>query len=326
MSLLVGMLFGCPCLGQSISTNEPRFKGGVATHLFRGDRPTNESLDALAAAGVTAIREDATWARVEVSKGAYGIPSQWDDVVREANNRGIDVLLVLVYGNKFYDRGEKPKSAEAINAYARYASFVANHFRGRVKFYEVWNEWDGRVGNTASADPESYMKLATAAYHGLKKEDPKAIVLAGSLTTHGVEKGDLKRLIDLGLLKITDGLPLHVYTYCQPDPGPERWREFVEDVASDLKWRGGTQVPVYITETGWSTFTGKCGVDEVTQATYLAGIYGYAKHMPFVRGVWWYDLQDDGKNPAQMEDNFGILRADLSPKPAFRELKNQLKK
>jgi hypothetical protein len=283
-----------------------------------------ESLDALASAGVTSIREDATWARVELSQGTYAIPPHWDDVVSEANRRGIDVLLVLVYGNKFYDNGDKPKSPGAIEAYAKYAAFVASHFRGKVKFYEVWNEWDGRVGNTTSADPESYMNLAMAAYQALKKADPGTTILAGSLTSHGVERGDLKRLLDLGLLRVTDGIPLHVYTYCQSDPGPQGWREFVRQVASDAKWREGKQVPIYVTETGWSTFAGKCGVDEVAQATNLAAIYGYAKDIPSVRGVWWYDLQDDGQNASQMEDNFGILHKDLSPKPAYQALKKQL--
>jgi hypothetical protein len=33
--------------------------------------------------------------------------------------------------------------------------------------------------------------------------------------------------------------------------------------------------------------------------------------------MWWYDYQDDGWNPEYNENNFGIMRPDLTPKPAY---------
>ncbi|MEW1833306.1 hypothetical protein, partial [Streptomyces sp. NPDC088196] len=39
-----------------------------------------------------------------------------------------------------------------------------------------------------------------------------------------------------------------------------------------------------------------------------------AGSMPFVKGVWWYDLKDDGNDKNNKEHNFGILKNDLTEK------------
>lgn len=38
------------------------------------------------------------------------------------------------------------------------------------------------------------------------------------------------------------------------------------------------------------------------------------------QNVSWYDFRNDGNDPFYNEHNFGVLRSDLSPKPAYRAL------
>lgn len=38
--------------------------------------------------------------------------------------------------------------------------------------------------------------------------------------------------------------------------------------------------------------------------------------LPYVRGVWWYDLIDDGPDAANAEDRFGLFRQTHALKPA----------
>jgi hypothetical protein len=76
-------------------------------------------------------------------------------------------------------------------------------------------------------------------------------------------------------------------------------------------------VPLYITETGWPTQDNKNGVDLYRAANYLAQSYILARSMPFVRGVWWYDFRNDGWVAEEEQHNFGMVWADLTPKPAF---------
>jgi hypothetical protein len=45
-----------------------------------------------------------------------------------------------------------------------------------------------------------------------------------------------------------------------------------------------------------------------------------ARTLPFVRGLWWYDFRDDGTDPTEAEQNFGLVTNDLKPKPALDAL------
>ena len=56
------------------------------------------------------------------------------------------------------------------------------------------------------------------------------------------------------------------------------------------------------------------------QAAYLARSFFLARTLPNVRGYWWYDFRNDGTDKHEREHNFGLLRQDYSPKPAYRVL------
>ncbi len=42
--------------------------------------------------------------------------------------------------------------------------------------------------------------------------------------------------------------------------------------------------------------------------------------IPFVKGIWWYELQDGGTDPNDIQHQFGLIDARLTPKPAYRAL------
>lgn len=86
------------------------------------------------------------------------------------------------------------------------------------------------------------------------------------------------------------------------------------------QYHGGTDIPFYVTEMGWPTHITKGGTDPELSASYLARLYLLARTSPAFKGLWWYDFQDDGWKPEYNEDNFGLVRPDLTPKPAFHVL------
>lgn len=310
----------CAWAVKSPSANHLAFTQGVNVHILRDGSPVSESLRAMHDAEFTGLRVDAPWSKVEVAPDTLTIPQNWDKVVDMARQQGISVLLILDYGNKYYDGGDKPRSPEAIQAFARYAAFVADHFRGRVRVYDVWNEWDGRVGGTTQGTASSYLALVRATYLAIKKADPNALVIIGSFTPYGIEHGFLDYLLEHRGLDFSDGLSIHDYVNCQTNSGVDDWRDFLQKIEVNARWYKGEDVPIYVTETGWPSFEGKCGVSEQTQADYLIGVYSQALRMPYVKGVWWYDLIEDGTNPSDVEHHFGLLHKDLSPKPSYNAL------
>jgi len=69
---------------------------------------------------------------------------------------------------------------------------------------------------------------------------------------------------------------------------------------------------------GWPTHVGKANstLPEIS-ASYLGRLYLLARTLRFMKGVWWYDYQDDGWEAEYNEHNFGIVRPDLTPKPSY---------
>ncbi len=62
-------------------------------------------------------------------------------------------------------------------------------------------------------------------------------------------------------------------------------------------------------------------MDEETQADYLVRTFLLARTSRSIERVFWYDFQNDGEDPGEAEFNFGIVRKDGTPKPAFAALK-----
>src|SRR4029453_10121756 len=104
--------------------------------------------------GATAFRDNYFWSGVEVSsKGQYSPgPSLrlLETFVRDAKARGIEPILILCYGNPFYNNYKFQTSADARAAFVNYAKFVATKFKGVVRNFEVWNEWNIGAMNRSS--------------------------------------------------------------------------------------------------------------------------------------------------------------------------------
>jgi hypothetical protein len=156
-------------------------------------------------------------------------------------------------------------------------------------------------------NPENYAKLLKAAYKSCKAADRDATVLGCS--TAGTDLDFIGRVLDAGGGPFMDAVSFH--PYCQPQP-PER--KLLTDI-SKLKGIAPGK-PLWITEFGYPTHTGPAGVDDETQANYSVRAFLLARSSPAVERVSWYDFQNDGEDPAEAEHNFGLVRKNLTPKPA----------
>lgn len=301
---------------------EDAFIIGVGSHELHLRDSRDRGYELLRQAGVESVRTDAHWAFVERRRDKLAMEQHWYRYLGKNAAQGIDNLLILGYGNSHHGDGEKPRSEPVRAAYNRYVTFVAQQLRGRVRHYEVWNEWDLE----APDDPEltqDYVRLVTDAAGIIRQQDPAAKVLAGAVTTRGIEAGFALRLVEAGVMQSVDGISLHPYVHCHSrgKNTPEAWIEWLSEVSLELSRAAGTPVPLYLTEMAWPAHKGACGVDENLQAAYLARSYFLAKTLPSVRGYWWYDFRNDGTDSREREHNFGLLRQDYSPKPAYRVLK-----
>jgi hypothetical protein len=273
-----------------------------------------QAADAMRWLGVGSMRLDAPWQSIEIAPGRYAIPAWLEDAVDRANDDGVEPLLILVYGHSAYG-GDKPRSAVSIAAFKRYAVYVAKHFEGRVRYFDLWNEWDGRTGRTSLGTADDYVALAREVYPALKAANPSALVLSGGISRYGLDHGFVERFIALGGLQFVDALSLHPYNALRGG-SPEDAIEELDRIHTLVP-----AVPIYVTEMGYPSFAGKGGVDARTAADYLTRFVLLASERPYIAGVWWYCLRDQGTDPNDKEHHFGTFDFAWQPKPAAHALR-----
>ncbi|MDQ3758106.1 MAG: cellulase family glycosylhydrolase, partial [Actinomycetota bacterium] len=295
-------------------------------------------LDKLAAANVKWVRIDVGWRSLEES--GRGVISQWyldrfSRTVDAARARGINVLATLwatpTWANGGQDRTVPPTD---VNDYASIAQRVAAHMRGRVAAWEVWNE-PNLTGFWAGKDPVKYAALVRAAYPAFKAGDPGAAVVAGAVSQN--DTAWLTRMYDAGVSGSFDVLSTHPYQGPidappeLPDDGNHWIMDHIGAVRQLMVARGDAAKPIWATEFGWSSHpnTGTeaawdRGVSEQTQADYLVrSLSWFAARHPYVTQVFWYTERNRSSGDIH-EDSFGLLRQDLTEKPAFTALKGVL--
>jgi hypothetical protein len=281
--------------------------------------------------GVHTLRFDAPWNQVEVVRGQYSVPSWVESTVNSAVTNGMEPLVILAYGNPLYG-GDKPRTDAERDAFSRYAAFVVAHFKGRVRYFELWNEWETHTGGTTPGSASDYVSLAKVAYPAIKSANSTAVVVAAGtadLKLAEVDSGYLAAFFKAGGMNYADGVGLHPYNEPKEDPRPEHSIQIV-DAVHDLGIRTSLKpVPIYVTEMGYATYGGDRGVTDTAQAAYLARFLLLAASRDYIRGVWWYNLKDVGTQASIEEQHFGIFSPGLEKKVGafmFESVTNMLGK
>ena len=281
-------------------------------------------MDFAVKAGFGMIRDEMTWSNVERQKGVLAVPNYatYIDLAREKN---LEPLLILNYSNRFYDDNGFPASDEAIAGFANYSRFVAEQFKGRIKYYEVWNEWFIACGMRHAEDsgqntPENYLKLLQATYEAVKSVDPDAYIIGGGGDHPVHHRRQMEGLLKLGALKYCDAFSIHPYR--QPrTPEESGLVEEVLGFAELMKQNGMKEPKIWITEIGWPTPAKHPARDaELFQAAMVVRSAVPLLALDEVEKYIWYDLKNDGTDRIDQEHNFGLIchdRLDLQVKPAF---------
>lgn len=284
---------------------------GICTH-YRIATPTYypyESMPPLAQLGVKYFRDEMGWGGLEKEKGVFVFPEKYDTYIEKTAALGLEPLLILNYGNKLYDDGNFPVSDEALAGFGRYCSEVVKRYKGKIKFFEVWNEWSGGCGmkgpdgkNRPGNTPENYVKLLAVAEKAIRAANPQAYII-GIGGEHS--KGDEKHIDDMfaaGALKYCDAVSVHPYRYPRSPEDTDLVGE-VMNIKNMVTRHGGKQ-NIWITEIGWPTHQ----IAEQVEGRMAVRTHVLMLSTGVVEKLFWYSYIDDGLNRGYNEDNFGITR------------------
>lgn len=318
---------------------------GIGIHANKYNMSAESILSLIETSGFDSFRQDLTWDDIENIKNHYSIPNKLkvnDELIRDAGKHNILPLVILDYGNSNYNNGGYPTRDQDIKAFADYAKWIATRYKGKVRFYEVWNEWTVGTGMKGKGDipsSEVYLKLVKQTNIAIKSVDPTAKILAGSMnpiSPNGRRLGIsdtvwFNQLINEGILDYIDGITIHPYSFLNVNKSlrnPEYNIQKIDDFYESIKPKNKKEIPIYITEIGVPTHTGLGGVSQEQAADFIVKYTILAKTKSYIKGIWWYDLRDDGTDLENQEDNFGFYDNDFNPKQAalaFSNLNNALR-
>jgi hypothetical protein len=279
------------------------------------------------------------WQGIEPSQGAYNTAEIADYQHFFAALPAQTRIDVDVVGSPPWANGGSgdARTPPDVALYAGFLNYLANAFHGRVSAWEIWNEEDNSGWWTGS--PAQYVALLKAAYPAIHSAQHDATVIIGGLT--GNDGAYLSQLYADGARGSFDAVGVHTDTACnitspytfEYNNGTETINQYFFlgfiSIHAAMVAAGDGSVPIYMTELGWSSTGAECqtgawagqklaGVTEAQQATYLQQAYHCLAQPQFsyVKAAMWFELFDNGRSTAPL-DNFGLLNAGYSPKPAF---------
>jgi len=320
-----------------------------------------------AEAGYHWLRQEFPWEDIEIhGKGDFEdrrhepYRSAWEKydhlvAAAEANDMELIVRLSNPPGwTRAQGEGENNIDTFAppdnVQDYADYVSAVVSRYKGRIKYYQLWNEpniypeW-----GSYPIDPEGYVELLKAGAEAARAADPNVVIIAGATaSTINLQPADpppgnslndllfLQRMYDAGAAPYFDIMAMQGYgLYSGPTDNRMHPRvinisrhKFVRDL---MVKNGDAHKPIWIAEMNWNAAPedvdpryGRVTLEQ--QARYLPMAYQRViEDWPWV-GVanTWYlkratDLWEQNRQP---EAYFRLLAPDFTPQPVYERMRD----
>lgn len=265
------------------------------------------------------------WAEIELSRGQFRYPA-YDRMVDASMASGQSVQGILI-STPDWAKDPQTQLPQGLylpwndngNLWARFVRETVSRYRGKVRYWEAWNEpdlrevfWPGTIGD--------YYQLLRVTYLSVKSVDPSAQVLIAGLA-YWPNPGFLPELLRLMRADpiapannyFFDVLPWH--TYSRPSDSFDRVvqsrAQLVSTVGQKPIWINETNVPAW-NESPLNNFRPYrwSGTTE-EQAAYLIQASAYAVAAGAER-IFVYRLQD-----TEWPEAYGLLRNNGTLRPAY---------
>ena len=344
-------------------TDLPPF--GVNTFLEQEVEPEKRarSLQMIADAGFHWIRQSFPWYDIEIhGKGDFEdrrhepYRSAWDkydNIVELTEQHGLAIIARLEAPPEWSRHDGTARGAfgppDDIADYGDYVSIVAERYRGRIRFYQIWNEpniypeWGNRP-----VDPVAYTELLCLAFARIKAVDPQAVIISGAMaptaelgTWNPAYAGNnlmdvvfLQRMYDAGAGACFDVMAVNNYMLWS-GPTDHRMRPtqdqmnfsrplWVRDV---MVANGDAHKPIWISEMnsnaapeGIDAQFGRVTLEQ--QARYAPLAYErIQREWPWagVTTVWFFKRASDAERDQPMY-YFRMVEPDFTPMPLYESL------
>lgn len=344
-------------------TDVPPFGVNTFWDLEADPAKIEEQARLIAAAGFTSIRQQFRWEDIEiVGRGDF------TDLRNDRNGDGqittadaisawekYDAIVALAeeYSLTIQARIDSPPRWTRANPdigdrappddfqdYVNFAVAVAERYRGRIRYFEIWNEPNiyPEWGNQ-DVNPEQYTELLCRTYRALKAVDPEIVVISGALAPtvalSGRDLSDfvyLQRMYGAGAADCFDVLAVNGYGL-NSGPTDRRMRPTTITFARNLYIRdimvvnGDAHKSIWISEAAWNPVPDESDAPDVADryrfgqvtpeqaARYMPEAYTRAQQeWPWIGVIsyWFLTRPDDSWRNAQPQFYFRLVEPDYS--------------
>jgi polysaccharide biosynthesis protein PslG len=290
---------------------------------FGGDK-AEKAADLLKEMGVGFVRFDFYWSDIEPEKGRFEF-EKYDRLVEILSKRNIKVLGLLGYNAAW--AGSEWNTPPDPDAFAHFAEKTAEHFKDRVKYWEVWNEPDYPAYWTPQDNLKTYAALLKKVYAALKQADPSSVVLVGGLSQN--ISIQLNRLYKEGAGDSFDVVNIHPFVNPLLPNAMQLLKGEYRGVYRVMEKYADADKPIWITELGcpgtedasMRAWPSGPNPNEAQQAEWVEKVYGEPLQWPGVKKIFWAFFKDTNKHFGNGGDALGLIRTDFSKKPAFESYK-----
>ena len=334
---------------------------GRGMNIFAQHEPSLEVRERIFAelqrGGFTFARQQFAWQDIEIhGKGDFvdrrNVPegiSAWekyDHIVQSAENHQV-ALIARLDAPPAWSRadGEARGPFGPPDDYGDYADFVqavATRYRGRISYYQIWNEPNGNGEWGLVVNPEQFTQLLCLAYQRIKSADPDALILAPALSPTVSLTAEnlndllfLQRMYNAGATDCFDIMSVQAYGL-NSGPADQRllWNKinvtyhlYTRDV---MVKNGDGHKPLWISEAGWNAIPDGIvpkgsepfgQVTEAQKAAYGVGFYQrVGREWPWIGVANYWFLKRHIPEPDQPSYYFRAMEPDFTPLPVWDSL------
>ena len=304
---------------------------GVMVHPWQAQVPdARERIFAgVAATGTKWVRIDLPWSWVEphgpTVRNGHGSWSQIDAIFGAAHRHGLKPIPIVAHTPPWAsDSGELWAYPDA----EPFETFFAAALRRypQIQAWELWNEPNYSRFSKPRPDPAAFVEFLRSARRARDSVGSTAKLISGGLAPGvDIEIDDwINQVAIRGGLTLIDGLGIHPYSSVSPDDPRSRMMQ-LQALHERLAKLGRPDLPLWLTEYGAPTVPVANGyapaLNEQQQADRLRTAFALASRFDWIENLTWYEYRDGCDDPVDPECNFGLVRTDLSHKPAYDALR-----
>lgn len=185
-----------------------------------------------------------------------GVPTNFDERIAALHKAGVLGMMTLV-GAPPWENTEQAEHPGGIHdafpkdmaAWGRAVHNIVTHYRGKIPYYEIWNEpgwWDNNTHLRTTKTYKDYAVLVQTAIHAIRDADPSAKIVY-QYYFNAMSGAD--HVLQRQILKQVDVISTHNYFNDLP-PDEDGTEQFFADMQKEVAQSGNPHLQLWNSEGG----------------------------------------------------------------------------